>query len=218
MVSADDSHEQLRDTAPVLVTRLGQHGATPFQDPDPYTIAEKMLLQYSSGTTTFTQAELQRLIDCSGTSETLHKRLETLETIGFIIISTDGRRNTYTIKEPLELWFDDSPMTDLPVVASPNSVAPVPSATENSQSNQGVSVGPFTLPEPTPKRLIAYQNKWATGSALCFIVGLLFVSLGSRFLWWIAVAFFFVGLVCGSVTASMFTVRQLQGLRSKVLS
>ena len=215
MVSAQDSRDRLLEKAPVLAARLNDHNVSLLKDPDEYTLAHEMLIQYSNGTTTFTQSELQHCVDWSVTPETLQERLETLETVGFIIISRDGREHTYTIKEPLELWLDDSPITDLPVVASSEVVTPVRSTAENSHSNPGVSVGPFRLPEPTPERLTAYQKKWATRSVLSMIGGLLLLNFDSTPWLWLAVILFVIGLVYGSMTAATFTARQLQDLRSR---
>jgi len=215
VVSADDARDELQDKAPVLVSRLDQHDVDILKNPDPYSLANRMLIQYTDGTTTFTQSELQRGSSWGTSSETAHKRLETLETVGFITVSRNGRAHKYTIKEPVEKWLDDSPITDLPIVASSESVTPVPSATENSHPHQGGTVGPLGLPEPTPERLKTYQNRWAAISVFCFVGGLVLFRPGSHLWFWITMVLVLIGLVSGSATIATFTARQLQNLRSR---
>jgi len=213
MIAADDLYAQLLAVTPVLVRRLHDQGVSLVESPGTYRIAYEMLEQYSKNrTTTFKRSDLECCRELDVRSETVNKRFEPLETVGFLTIHRDGRQNEYILNRPLEQWRDDSLPTDLPAKYSPGPNALVPTVTDDP--DPGVAIGPLALPEPTPERLTTYQSEWATKAAFCFLIGLFFIYPGVSLGLWIALLLTVIGLWYASLTVSVFSVRKLQRLMS----
>ncbi len=213
MIAVDDIRSRLLEVTPVLVRRLDKQGVSLVESPGTYRIAYEMLEHYfQERTTSFKRSDLECCCELDVRSETVNKRFEPLETVGFITICRDGRQNEYILNEPPAQWRDDSLPTDLPAKYSPGPNALVPTVTDDP--DPGVAIGPLTLAEPTPERLTTYQSEWATKASLCFLAGLFIVYLGVSLGLWIALLVSTIGLWYASLTLSVFSFRQLQSLRS----
>jgi len=213
MIAVDDIHAQLLAVTPVLVRRLDEQGVSLVESPGTYRIAYEMLEQYfQDRTTTFERSDLECCRELDVRSETVNKRFEPLETVGFITICRDGRQNEYMLNEPPAQWLDDSLPTDLPAKYSPGPNALVPTVTDDP--DPGVAIGPLALPEPTPERLTTYQGEWATKAVFCFLIGPFIVYSGVSLGLWIALLLTVLGFWYASLTLSVSGVRKLQLLRS----
>jgi|AntDeeMetagen134_2_1112570.scaffolds.fasta_scaffold00349_3 hypothetical protein len=219
MVTADEAYRRLSTAAPQLVSRLDDYPVLPFDEPDVYTIAYHILSQYSlSGTTTFTQSDMQSQIGWTATAETARRRFEILAAVGFITIDDSGRESQYRLAEPVDRWtaLSESTKTDLPVAVSPGSVVTVQSGSDTSGREGLWSLPMSRLPEPTPERLATYQHEWQGWTLPCFIIMVVSLNWGTDIGVLLAVLASFVGLVLYSLASATFVVRQLQGVRGCV--